>query len=579
MFPFWDVAIAPVLRAMEAKRIVEIGALRGETTVRMLDELGPEAELHVIDPVPEFDPSEHERAFPGRYVFHRAASLEVLGELPVMDAALIDGDHNWYTVRNELQLLADVARKEDAPLPVMILHDVGWPYGRRDLYYAPERIPEEHRQPYAQQGLRPGRRKLMRTGGMNWTMYNAEIEGGEHNGVMTAVDEFVADLGRPVRTVVLPVYFGLAIVVEEERLARTPALAAALDHLESAEGRLALMKMTEDTRIQAMVFQHNYMYQRTQVLDRLQRRYLRVVKAALLDEHYLENEIRLKYLTDRLAVDRVVNVNHLRDPARVDRNAYSQLERQRTGAAGPDDDGAASFLPYTAMGRGRLEHLEACLDAVRVEGIEGDLVECGTGRGGGAIFMRAYLDAYELAGPEVWVADRFRATPAPATSVELPEVGVAGFRADLNLVRDGFARFDVLDDRVRFLAGPPAATLADAPIERLALLRIGRAAEADVSAVLEALYDRLTDGAFVVVEANAASDTLALVDAFRAARGITAPLQTVDGANVVWRRDASETAARAGADLERTALAGGPPLAPRHRPTPSISPSWWCSTT
>jgi hypothetical protein len=141
MFPLWDVAIAPVLTAIGARRVVEIGALRGETTVRMLEALGPEAELHVIDPVPEFDPAEHEQAFPGRYVFHRAPSLEVLPSLPVMDAALIDGDHNWYTVRNELQLLADVARKEGAPLPVMIMHDVGWPYGRRDLYYAPERIP------------------------------------------------------------------------------------------------------------------------------------------------------------------------------------------------------------------------------------------------------------------------------------------------------------------------------------------------------------------------------------------------------------------------------------------------------
>ena len=52
MFPFWDVAISPVLTSMGARRIVEIGALRGETTVRMLESLGPQAELHVIDPVP-----------------------------------------------------------------------------------------------------------------------------------------------------------------------------------------------------------------------------------------------------------------------------------------------------------------------------------------------------------------------------------------------------------------------------------------------------------------------------------------------------------------------------------------------
>ena len=51
-------------------------------------------------------------------------------------------------------MLAATAREAGAPLPVCFLHDVGWPYGRRDLYYAPERIPEEFRQPWAQKGLR-----------------------------------------------------------------------------------------------------------------------------------------------------------------------------------------------------------------------------------------------------------------------------------------------------------------------------------------------------------------------------------------------------------------------------------------
>jgi hypothetical protein len=41
MFPLWDVAIAPVLHAAQARRIVEIGAWRGETTDRMLGDLGP----------------------------------------------------------------------------------------------------------------------------------------------------------------------------------------------------------------------------------------------------------------------------------------------------------------------------------------------------------------------------------------------------------------------------------------------------------------------------------------------------------------------------------------------------------
>ena len=152
MFPFWQDVVAPVIEAAGARRIVEIGALRGENTELMLQRLGPDVELHVVDPLPAFDPSEHEERFEGQYVFHQDLSVNVLPHLPPMDVALIDGDHNWYTVNTELTMLAGVAREAGAPLPVMVLHDVGWPYGRRDLYYDPTNIPDEHRQPWDRGG-------------------------------------------------------------------------------------------------------------------------------------------------------------------------------------------------------------------------------------------------------------------------------------------------------------------------------------------------------------------------------------------------------------------------------------------
>src|SRR5262249_31920839 len=251
MFPFWDTVIARVLDAIGAKRVVEIGALRGETTALMLDHMGPESELHVIDPAPEFDPAEHEKQFPGRYIFHRDISHDVLPELPTMDAALIDGDHNWYTVYNELRMLSTTAHEAEEPLPVLIMHDVCWPYGRRDLYYAPERIPEEFRQPYAQRGMRMDRKQLLPRGGLNPTMFNAVNEGGPRNGVMTALEDFMSEHDRPLRRVVLPIYFGLAIVAEEARLARQPELARVLDWLEDAEGRGKLLDLSESVRLQA----------------------------------------------------------------------------------------------------------------------------------------------------------------------------------------------------------------------------------------------------------------------------------------------------------------------------------------
>ena len=70
------------------------------------------------------------------------------------------------------------------------------------------------------------------------------------------------------------------------------------------------------------------------------------------------------------------------------------------------------------------------------------------------MFMRGYLDAHEIATREVWIADRFRVEPAPSEAV-------FGW-SDLNTVRDGFARFGLLDACVRFLQGPPGEALADA---------------------------------------------------------------------------------------------------------------------
>jgi len=246
VYPFWDPVVWPLLQAAHARRIVEIGALRGETTALMLERLGPETELHVIDPVPEFDPAEHERAFPVRYIFHRDISHNVLPQLPPVDVALVDGDHNWFTVYHELKMLSDAARRGGAPLPILILHDVCWPYGRRDLYYAPETIPVEFRQEYARAGIVRGQPRLVPDGGLNAHLPNAVEEGGPRNGVLTALEDFIAEHDQSSRLVVLPVHFGLAFFVEKSRLRATRRVGKALDELESPAGLRRLVRFANE---------------------------------------------------------------------------------------------------------------------------------------------------------------------------------------------------------------------------------------------------------------------------------------------------------------------------------------------
>jgi len=537
MYPLWNTIVEPALKAAGAERVVEIGALRGDTTVRLLDLLGPQSELHVIDPLPSFNPDDHSRRFPGRYIFHRDISHNVLPDLPAVDAALVDGDHNWFTVYHELRFLREAAERAGRPLPLIVMHDVWWPYGRRDLYYEPSRIPDEGRQPYARRGLVPDRRDLADRGGINPHLANAVEEGGPRNGVRTALDDFVAEYDGPLRVVLLPLYFGLAIVASEELLDTRPQLREVLDRLESDEGRYELIELGESIRIDEQVQFHNLHHGNLPQLSGTASRYLDLVKSTVLDEHYLENEVRIQHLIAAVTGAKDLSRRGLRDPGTYLTEDVRRLVQARRAGEPPNGSAngeAHNALALTQVGRTRLDHLEQCLDTIRTAAVEGDLVDCGTGRGGTSIFLAAYLAGHEVFGRELWVADRFGGGVPP------DEDGPAWFPTNLNTVREGFERFGLLDDRIRFLQGAPSETLAAAPIDDIALLRIDRQEPEEVSAILDAAYDKVQPGGFVIIDDYGSEACAAAVEAFRSERGITGELQRIDWSGSYWRKTEGE---------------------------------------
>jgi cephalosporin hydroxylase len=535
MYPFWEPLIAPLVKRSAANRIVEVGALRGETTVRMLEDLGPGAELHVIDPLPQFDPGEHERRFPGQYVFHRDLSLNVLPGAAAFDVALLDGDHNWYTIYHELQHLRDSARAENRALPLLILHDVGWPYGRRDLYYAPSQIPDEFRQPHAQRGMTPGRARLLKQGGMNITLDNALEEGGERNGVLTGLDDFIAEHDRPIRKLIIPIYYGLAIVAEEAYLDDHPEVREMFDELESLEGVTRLLQLSESIRIDEVVFSHNIERMRNDRLTRAVDRHLSLLRASLLDEHYVENEARINVLLDAATRRRPIDTDKLRDPRR---NAPQRMRELDLARRQGDPAGSRGHFAFTDIGRISMDHLDEALRAIETDGVVGDLVEVGCGRGGIGIYMRGLLDAHEIEERDIWIVDEFRAAPRTGAR-PIAEAGVADLWPDLSQVRDGFERFELLDERVHFVQGPPAESVAATPTGPVALLRIGRSVGADTPAILDALRGRLAPGAIVIVEDTVDDATRAAIEAHCRANGVT---ERLGWSTLAWRHTADDDA-------------------------------------
>jgi hypothetical protein len=229
----WGVSMAqsaelmlPCLDAAGVRSIAEVGAFAGDLTevlVEWAEASG--ARVAAVDPSPQPGLVRLAEERPGLELIRETslAALPALPELP--DALVIDGDHNFWTVREELRLIGE--RAPGAGLPLLLFHDVCWPHGRRDDYFDADQIPEDYRLPVAGRrgGLVPGDPGI-RAGGLPYPR-SAEREGGEHNGVLTAVEEFVASR-EGLRLVVVPVFFGFG-VVWHEKAPYSDALARILD--------------------------------------------------------------------------------------------------------------------------------------------------------------------------------------------------------------------------------------------------------------------------------------------------------------------------------------------------------------
>jgi hypothetical protein len=207
---------------------------------------------------------------------------------------------------------------------------------------------------------------------------------------------------------------------------------------------------------------------------------------------------------------------------------------------------AVSMLPLV-----RFDNLQSCIEAVLRDGVPGDLIETGVWRGGATIFMRGALEALGDRTRQVFVADSFEGLPEPdAEKYPIEAQAYHGavmakamnrLEATLEDVEANFAAYGLLDDRVRFLKGWFKDTLPSAPVERLALMRLDGDYYESTRDALEALYDKLSPGGFVIIDDYAEDHWTycrRAVDEFREARGITTPLQRVDAACWFWRREA-----------------------------------------
>jgi hypothetical protein len=205
--------IFPALETADCRTITEIGAEGGEMTKLLLDFVKQRGGwMTSIDPDPSAAAEAALQATPFG-VLHRDISIRAIPSCPATDVYLVDGDHNYFTVLQELLWIERI--QQDAGKPFFaLLHDVGWPCAYRDLYYSPDQIPEEWRQPFSwDRGLTLDNSGTIDGGFRGSGVWACALEeGGEKNGVLKAVEDFITAREGAIRMVLVPGVFGLGVL-------------------------------------------------------------------------------------------------------------------------------------------------------------------------------------------------------------------------------------------------------------------------------------------------------------------------------------------------------------------------------
>ena len=194
----------------------------------------------------------------------------------------------------------------------------------------------------------------------------------------------------------------------------------------------------------------------------------------------------------------------------------------------------------TMIGLERLSNLQACVTDVLRRGVPGDLIETGVWRGGACIFMRAILRLYGDTSRTIWVADSFRGLPPPSHPIDTADIDfslIPELAVSLEEVSANFDRYGLLDEQVRFLEGFFSETLPDAPIDRLAVLRLDGDMYESTMDALQSLYPKLSPGGYLIVDDyGGINGCKQAIDDYRAAHSITEPIVGIDHTGVYWRR-------------------------------------------
>lgn len=199
--------------------------------------------------------------------------------------------------------------------------------------------------------------------------------------------------------------------------------------------------------------------------------------------------------------------------------------------------------PKTAesmIGLERMNQLHAALDTIRLENIEGDIVETGIWRGGAVIFAASYLNVFAMTSKKVYGCDSFEGLPEPDPKYPVDAGDVHStiriLAVSLPEVTRNLLKYGIDLSQVELVKGWFEDTLPTLRAESISILRLDGDMYSSTIQALDALYGKVSVGGFVIIDDYCLEGARKAIHDFFAKK--TPPtLIDIDGTGAYFRKE------------------------------------------
>lgn len=164
--------------------------------------------------------------------------------------------------------------------------------------------------------------------------------------------------------------------------------------------------------------------------------------------------------------------------------------------------------PFSMTSFERIVELFNCLEYIRLNEIEGDIVECGVWKGGNILGIMEYLDYYNI-DKKIWLYDTFEGMTKPDEDYDLngnhasnmPHMPVVLAYSPITEVKENLKKSKYKKENLNYIIGDVSDTLLN-PInipKKISLLRLDTDWYKSTKDELNFLYPNLVDNGVLIV--------------------------------------------------------------------------------